>query len=132
MKTLTEKEVKEYARVNEVVDEKVNEISALLIKYGDYGIGTNWDVESFHLEDGLVSVSIYHTWAYGGYDTEYISFPQSYLWNDNYEEEIKTAAEKAKKLKEDKKKEKEAKSLKEKEEREKVELIRLNKKYGKL
>lgn len=107
MKNLTEKEVKEYFGVSEVIDVKVYEISDKLIKYGDYGIGSNWNVESFNADGENISLEIYHTWSYGGCDTEYISFPQSYLWIDNYEELIKIAFEKDKKEKKEKEKTKE-------------------------
>lgn len=131
---LTEKKLKNYIKTKEQMEdliyERITEIIKNLIEYGRYNFMKNWNVDNIEYDGDDVLVTIYETWAYGGYDYSNITFPQSYLY-DNYEEKIKLDCEKIKKEKEENDKIAEQKKKEEKEEKEKSDFIRLNQKYGK-
>ncbi len=132
---LTEKNLKDYLKTKEEMDylihERITEITKKLIEYGAYSFMKNWSVDNIEYDEDNVLVTIYESWAYGGYDSSNISLPQSYLYDDNYEEKIKLDCENRKKLKEENDILNKAKKEKEKEEKEKAEFIRLNQKFGK-
>ena len=131
MKNLTEEKITEYLQLEELIEERIDEISKKVVEHSNYVIKDKWVVDKYEFGDDKTWVTIYESWPYGGHEYHSISFPKRYLWDDNYE--IELIAEKE--VREAKQKERAAlEKKKRKAEQEKQDLAeyeRLKKKYGK-
>ena len=111
----------------ETIKEHIIKIAERVATYNDYG---NWDIDEDEFEFGPDRVSFtVSKWRCGDEDHEYLEFPLSYLWDDEWE----AKEEEAMKAREEAKRKQAAEAMErriaEQVAREKAQLERLKEKY---